>query len=117
MLGTAAGAASAWQLLLTVAAVAGYLTAATFQSWSRARRSPVYRRPLIAYAALFSVTSLVLVVTFPALLLAGLVAGPAAMVVAGDAKPGTKRDIAGSLAQVAIALTLTFHMVVQQHLC
>ena len=49
-------------LALLAAAVSGYLLAARHQAWSRARRSSVYRRPLVAYAAVLAA----LVVVFPA---------------------------------------------------
>ena len=42
LLGIAATAPSAWHLLLAVAALAGYLAAATAQAWLRARRRPSF---------------------------------------------------------------------------
>lgn len=106
LLGVAASQGSVWHVVLGAAAATGYLASATFQSWSRARRSPVYQRPLLVYGTLFAGLSLPLVTVFPGLLLVPVVAVPAALIVFGGAKPGTKRDLASSLAQVLHALTL-----------
>jgi len=106
LVGIAASRPDAWHVLLGAAAVTGYLASATLQAWSRSRRSPVYRRPLVAYGAAFASLSLPLVAAFPALLLVLVVAVPAGLIVAGGAKPGTKRDLANSLALVAQALVL-----------
>jgi hypothetical protein len=52
------------------------------------------------------VASLILVLAFPALVLAALVVVPMGAIVIRGAQPGTRRDLANSLAQVAQALVL-----------
>lgn len=106
LMGVAASRPSPWQLVLGAAALAGYLFSATGQSWSRGRRAPAYLRPLVVYGATLVVLGTVLVVAFPPLLLVLVVAGPAAAIVFRGARPGTKRDLLNSLAQVAQALAL-----------
>ncbi len=106
LLGVAASRPAPWQAVLFGAAVSGYLLSATLQSWSRARRAPAYRAPLAVYGAAFAIVSLVLVVAFPPLLLVLVVAVPTAAIVFEGARPGTKRDLANSLAQVVQALAL-----------
>ena len=106
LLGIAATAASAWHLPLAIAAVAGYLAAATAQAWLRARRRPDFVPSLALYVAVFAIAGLVLAVAFPALLLAAVVVVPAGALVVGGARPGTPRDLVNSLAQTAIALVL-----------
>lgn len=106
LLGIAASRPDAWQIVLGAAALAAYLGSAAFQAWARARRPPAYRAPLLVYGAAFAGLGLVLVVAWPALLLAGLVVVPAGLVVFGGARPGTPRDLANSFAQVAQALVL-----------
>lgn len=106
LLGVAASRASSWHVVLAGAALSGYLASASAQAWARARRSPAYRAPMAVYGGLFAVLGITLVLAFPALLAAVLVAGPATLVVLGGARPGTRRDLANSLAQVAQALVL-----------
>jgi hypothetical protein len=106
LLGIAASRPSAWHLVLLGAALAAYLLSATSQAWTRARRDPGYRAPLAVYAAGFGVLGLILVVVSPALLLVLVVGIPATAVVAVGARPGTRRDLVNSLAQVAQALAL-----------
>ena len=106
LLGVAASRPSAWQLVLAGAALTGYLTSATLQAWSRARRPPEYRSPIVVYGAAFAVLGLLLIVTFPALLLSLVVVVPTAIVVFQGARPGTRRDLANSFAQVAQVLVL-----------
>lgn len=106
LLGVAASRPDPWQLAVAGAALAAYLLSATWQAWSRARRAPAYRAPLTVYAAVFAVLGALLVLTFPALLATLLVTVPAGLVVLGGARPGTPRDLANSLAQVAQALVL-----------
>ena len=106
LLGVAASRPDPWQLPLLGAALAGYLESATVQAWSKARRAPEYRAPALVYGTSFVVLGLALVVVFPALLVALVVAIPAALVVVRGAQPGTRRDLANSLAQVAQALVL-----------
>jgi hypothetical protein len=106
LLGVAASRPSPWQVVLAGAALSGYLLSATAQSWSRARRSPAYVRPLAVYAVAFVVLGIILVIAFPPLLLVLIVAGPAAAIVFHGARPGTKRDLVNSLAQVAEAIAL-----------
>jgi len=106
LLGIAATAPAAWHLLLAVAALAGYLAAATAQAWLRARRRPSFIPSLAVYGSTLSAAGLVLLVAFPALALTAIVVVPAGALVVGGARPGTPRDLANSLAQTAIALVL-----------
>lgn len=106
LLGIAATVPSPWHLALTVAAVAGYLAAATAQAWLRARRRPSFVPSLALYGGVFAAAGALLVLAFPALLLAVVVVVPAGALVVGGARPGTPRDLANSLAQTAIALVL-----------
>ena len=106
LLGVAASRPDPWQVALAGAALCGYLASAAAQAWTRARRRPAHRAPVVVYAALFAALGVALVVAFPALLVALVVAGPAALLVFGGARPGTRRDLANSLAQVAQALVL-----------
>lgn len=106
LLGVAASEPDPWQLVLAGAAYAGYLASITVQTWSRARRPPAFRTPILVYGAAFAVLGLALVVAFPALLLTLLVFVPAGLIVFTGARPGTKRDLANSLAQVAQAIVL-----------
>jgi hypothetical protein len=106
LLGVAASRPSAWQIVLAGAALAAYLGSTAVQAWSRARRPPAYRAPILVYGAVAAILGLVLVVAFPALLLSLLIVVPAGLIVFGGARPGTRRDLANSLAQVAQALVL-----------
>jgi hypothetical protein len=106
LLGIAATAPSPWHLLLGIAALAGYLGAATTQAWLRARRRPSYIPSLAVYGSLFAVAGLIVLVAFPALALSAVVVLPAGALVIGGARPGTHRDLVNSLAQTAIALVL-----------
>jgi hypothetical protein len=106
LVGVAASHPAPWHLVLAGAAVTAYLASASVQAWTRARRSRAYRAPIVAYGGLFAILGLTLVVAFPALLLTLVVAGPAAVLVLGGARPGTRRDLANSLAQVVQALVL-----------
>jgi hypothetical protein len=106
LLGIAATAPSAWHLLLAVAALAGYLAAATAQAWLRARRRPSFIPSLAVYGSTFGAVGLVLLVAFPALALTAIVVVPAGALVIGGARPGTPRDLVNSLAQTMIALVL-----------
>ncbi len=106
LMGVAASAPSAWQLVLAAASVAGYLAAATAQAWLRARRRPTFVPSLVAYGAVFAVAGVALLVAFPVLALAAVVVIPAGALVVGGARPGTPRDLANSLGQTAIALVL-----------
>lgn len=106
LLGMAATALSGWQIVLAVAAVAGYLLAATAQAWLRARRRPSFVPSLAVYGLVFAAAGLLLVAAFPALLLAGLVVVPVGALVIGGARPGTPRDLVNSVGQTVIALVL-----------
>ena len=106
LLGIAATGPGAWHLVLAVAAVAGYLAAATAQVWLRARRRPDLGPSLVVYGAAATVSAAALVVAFPALLLGVVVVLPAGALVVRGARPGTPRDLVNSLGQVAIALVL-----------
>lgn len=106
LLGVAASRPDPWQLALGGAALTGYLASATVQAWSRARRAPEFRTPAAIHGTVFAILGLTLVLVFPALLLALVIGVPAALVVARGARPGTRRDLANSLAQVSLALVL-----------
>ncbi len=106
LLGIAATTPSPWHLLLALAALAGYLAAATAQAWLRSRRRPSFVPSLAVYGGTFAVAGLVLLAAFPALALSAVVVVPAGALVIGGARPGTRRDLANSLAQTAIALVL-----------
>jgi len=106
LLGVAASRPSPWQLVLAAAALTGYLGSAALQAWTRARRAPAFQAPILVYGAAFGGLGLALVASFPSLLLALVVAVPAALVVFEGARPGTRRDLANSLAQVTQALVL-----------
>jgi hypothetical protein len=106
LLGVAASQPSPWQLVLAAAAVAGYLASATAQAWLRARRRASFVPSLTVYAVAFGVLGLALLAVFPALLLVVVVVVPAGAATLAGARPGTRRDLANSLAQVAIAIVL-----------
>jgi hypothetical protein len=106
LLGIAATTASAWHLILAVAAVAGYLAATTTQAWMRARRRPSFGPSLALYGGVFAAAGALLLLAFPAVVLATVIVAPAGALVIGGSRPGTRRDLANSLAQTAIALVL-----------
>lgn len=106
VLGVTASRLDPWQGVLAVAAVSGYVSTATIQAWTRARRPPAYRAPILVWGTLFAVSALALAAAFPALLLCLLVILPSSAVVLLGARPGYRRDALNSLAQVAQALVL-----------
>jgi hypothetical protein len=106
LLGVAASRPNPWQLAIAGAALTGYLLSATLQAWARARRPPGYRTPIAVYGIAFAALGLLLAVAFPALLAVLVVVVPTALLVFRGARPGTRRDLANSLAQVAQALVL-----------
>ncbi len=106
LLGVTAGGPSPWQGVVAGAALAAYLVSATAQTWTRSRRPTAYRAPLIVYAVLAVVLGVVLLARFPALALVGVVVVPTGVLVFRGAQPGTRRDLANSLLQVAQALAL-----------
>lgn len=106
LLGVAASRPSAWQLILAAAAVAGYLASATAQAWLRSRRRPSYVPSLATYSTVFVASGLALLASHPALLATAVVLLPAGAITIAGARPGTGRDLASSLAQVAIVLVL-----------
>lgn len=106
LLGVAASHPSPWQLAVAGAALTGYLASSTLQTWSRARRPPAYRAPIAVYGTAFAALGLPLVVAFPALLAALVVVVPTSLIVFRGARPGSRRDLANSLTQVAQALVL-----------
>ncbi len=106
LLGVAASAPDPWQLVVAVTALAAYLASFTAQTWSRSRRPPAYRLPIAIYGTVAIVLGVILLVAFPPLALAAVVVVPAGLVVFRGAQPGTRRDLANSLAQVAQALVL-----------
>jgi hypothetical protein len=106
LLGIAASRFDPWQLVLACVALSGYVASATLQTWTRARRPVAYRAPLVMWGTAFVSLGLVLVVVFPVLLASLLVLAPAAAVVYNGARPGLRRGLSNSLAQVAQALVL-----------
>ncbi len=107
LLGIAASRFDPWQIVLAAAAVAGYLLSATWQAWSRARRRPSFLFSLRIYGAAFAILAVLLVATHPAIVVAGAVVVPAAAIALLGARPGARREIGDSLAQVVEALILT----------
>jgi YwiC-like protein len=106
LLGIAASRPDPWQLVLGAASVSAYVASTVLQAWSRARRPAAYRGPIVAWASVLVVSGLPLVALFPQLLLGLVVILPAAALVFAGARPGTRRDLVNSLAQVAQALVL-----------
>ena len=106
LLGVAASRPDAWQLVLAAAAVAGYLASATWQAWMRTRRRPSFLPSLRVYGAAFAVLAASLVVTHPALVVAGVVLVPAAAFSLAGARPGARREIGDTLAQLLQAIVL-----------
>jgi hypothetical protein len=106
LLGVAVSRPAPWQAVVAIAAVAGFLTSATFQAWLRARRDPAYHRMLLVLGGIFGSAAVLLVAAFPELLLTLVVLMPATAVTAVGARPGTPRDLATSLGQVAQATLL-----------
>lgn len=106
LLGVAASRPGPWQLVVAAAALTGYLASSTLQTWSRARRPLAYRAPIAVYGTAFAGLGLLLVVAFPALLAMLVVVVPTTLIVFHGAQPGTRRDLANSLVQVAQALIL-----------
>jgi YwiC-like protein len=103
LVGVAASRPDPWQLALAGAALAGYIASTTVQAWSRARRPAAYRAPIALWVLTFGVLAVSLAVAFPALLLGLGVLVPTALMVLTGARPGRRRDLANSLAQVAQA--------------
>lgn len=106
LLGVAAGRPDLLQIVLALAAVTGYLGTATAQVWLRSGRRRPYLAPPVTWLSIAGVLSLVLIVIAPPLAAAAVVVGPAGLLIARGARPGTRRDLVNSLAQVAIALVL-----------
>ncbi len=106
LLGVAASAPDPWQLVVAITALAAYLASVTAQTWARSRRPPAYRLPIAVYGTVAVVLGVILLVAFPPLALAAVVVVPTGLLVFRGARPGTRRDLANSLAQVAQALVL-----------
>ena len=106
LLGVAASTPNPWQLAVAGLALAGYLASATLQVWSRNRRPAAYRAPITVYATVAAALALLLAAVFPPVMLAALVVLPTGALVFRSAQPGTRRDLANSLLQVAQALVL-----------
>jgi hypothetical protein len=106
LLGVAASTPSPWQAVLAVASVLGYLASATGQAWLRARRRDPFTLPLAIYGVAFGALGLALVAAFPALLVTLVVLAPTTVMIVSGARPGTRRDLANSVAQSAQALVL-----------
>jgi hypothetical protein len=107
LLGVAASRPDPWQLELAAAAVAGYLASATWQAWIRARRRPSFLFSLRLYGAAFAALAAILVLAHPPVALAAVVVVPAAAFALAGARPGARREIGDTLAQVVEALALT----------
>ncbi len=106
MLGVAPSAPDLAQLVLAVSAVSGYLLLAAAQGWLRPRTRDAYRVPLASYAAVFTISAGGLAITHPYLLVTLPVIGPAAALTLVATRAGVRRDLAVSLAEVAMAVTL-----------
>jgi hypothetical protein len=106
LLGVAASRPSAWHLLLGAVAITGYLASATGQAWLRARRRETLTLPLVVHLVAFGILGLVLVAARPVLLAGLVVLVPTTALITFGARPGTRRDLANSLAQAAQALVL-----------
>ena len=106
VLGVEASRPSPWHVALVLAAYSGYLGSAAAQAWRRSRRRDLSRVPMLVYGAVFAASGLTLVLAYPALLAGLVVVVPAAVISVGGARPGTRRDLANSLAQVVQALVL-----------
>ncbi len=107
LLGVAASRLDWWQVVLAAAAVAGYLASATWQAWLRSRRKPSFLLSLRVYTAVFAVLAALLVAAHPPIALAAVVVVPAAGFALVGARPGARREIGDTLAQVLEALVLT----------
>jgi hypothetical protein len=106
LLGVAASKPDPWQLVVAGTALAAYLASATAQAWTRSRRPPEYRLPVAVYGTVAAALGLLLLVAFPPLALAAVVVIPTGAIVFRGAQPGTRRDLANSLAQVLQAAVL-----------
>jgi hypothetical protein len=106
LLGVAASVPDPWQIVVAVTGLAAYLASVTAQTWSRSRRPPAYRQPIAVYGMVAVVLGAVLLVAFPPLVVAAVVVVPTGLIVLRGARPGTRRDLANSLAQVVQSLVL-----------
>ncbi len=106
LIGVAAGTASLWHVLLATTAVTGYLASATVQAWRRARKRDPLVLPMRVYLVALAVQGAVIAAAFPLLVVSVVVLAPTALIVAVEAKAGTRRDLANSLMQVVQALVL-----------
>jgi hypothetical protein len=106
LMGIVVGQPKPWHLLLATTAVTGYLASAAVQAWRRVRERAPLVLPMRVYLVALAVQGAVLAVAFPLLAASVVVLAPTGLVVAAEAKPGTCRDLANSLIQVAQALVL-----------
>jgi hypothetical protein len=106
LMGVAISRPDPWQIVLGVAAVAGYLVSSTAQVWRRAKNRDRYHRSLAVFGAALAVSGLALVAIRPALALALLVLVPMGIVTLVLSRPGRPRGIVEGLAQVGQALVL-----------
>ena len=106
LMGIAVGQPSLWHLPLASTAVTGYLASATVQAWRRARRREPLDLPMRVYVVALLAQGAVIAALFPLLIASVVVLAPAGLVVAAEAKPGSRRDLANSLMQVVQALVL-----------
>lgn len=105
LLGVIASRPSMWQLVLLVAAVAGYLASAAGLDWLRSRRSTYLHRAIVP-GILFALAATALTVAFPILLGAAVILAPAGVALAWVSATGHPRSLIASLAQVAQAIVL-----------
>ncbi|MGC8634081.1 MAG: YwiC-like family protein [Candidatus Limnocylindrales bacterium] len=105
LLGIAASRPSAWQLLLALTAVSGYLASGAVLDWTRARRA-AYGPPALVFGTLFALSGVLLLVAFPALLPVAAVVGAAAALVLGVTVAGHPRSLLASLGQASEAVVL-----------
>ena len=105
LLGVAASHVDPRQLVLSVAAVSGYLASSAGLDWIRARRR-AYLEPVAVFGAVCVASGGSLLVAFPALGVVAVVVAVAAAVTAVMARLGHPRSLVASLAQVAQAACL-----------
>ena len=71
-----------------------------------ARRRPSFVPSLRVYGTIFAVLATILVATHPGLVVAGVVLVPAAVFTLAGARPGPRREIGDTLAQLIHAIVL-----------
>lgn len=106
LVGVVASGPSPWHVVLALAAVAGYMTVATAESWARARFSATYRPSLVLYGAVAVASGLAMAVAFPPLLIALAVVAPSTALSVEAGRSRRPRYVVQSLAQAAQAVAL-----------